>query len=264
MTLSMGMVHSCGGGSDKQWENIITHARADRVHACSAAVRPSPSLADRGLHEITANAARVCSVPEEAMLLASARPFQLHVPDAALADLRERLARTRFPDQAPGEPWAYGTPVDYLRELVDYWRDRFDWRAQEARLNALPQFKVPLARHRAALPVRAGPGTRSVSAAAVARLAGLGVRVPRPDPAPHRPGALRRRRGRCVHRGGAVVAGLRAVVHAGAAALRHRGDRRLFRRPDDRRARPSSASPRRAATGAPSSRRGSVPCMPTR
>ena len=74
----------------------------------------------------------------------SLEPFSLHVPDAAIADLRERLARTRFPDQAPGAPWAYGTDVDYLRELVAYWRDGFDWRAQEARLNAFPQYKVPL------------------------------------------------------------------------------------------------------------------------
>ena len=71
-------------------------------------------------------------------------PFSLHFPDAALADLRERLARTRFPDQAPDAPWAYGTDVGYLRGLVEYWRDRFDWRAEEARLNAFPQFKVPL------------------------------------------------------------------------------------------------------------------------
>lgn len=71
-------------------------------------------------------------------------PFTLHVPDAALADLRERLARTRWPDQAPGEPWAYGTDLAYMRDLVDYWHGRFDWRAQEARLNAFPQYKVPL------------------------------------------------------------------------------------------------------------------------
>jgi len=70
--------------------------------------------------------------------------FTLHVPDAAITDLRERLARTRFPDQAPGPPWAYGTDVSWMRELVDYWRDRFDWRVQEARLNAFPQYKVPL------------------------------------------------------------------------------------------------------------------------
>jgi microsomal epoxide hydrolase len=68
-------------------------------------------------------------------------PFTLHVPDADIADLRERLKRTRFPDAAPGEPWAYGASVDYMRDLVAYWRNGFDWRAQEARLNAFPQFK---------------------------------------------------------------------------------------------------------------------------
>jgi pimeloyl-ACP methyl ester carboxylesterase len=70
------------------------------------------------------------------------QPFTLRVPDSDLADLRERLARTRFPDAAPGEPWGYGTDVDYLRSLVEYWRGPFDWRAQEARLNAFPQFKA--------------------------------------------------------------------------------------------------------------------------
>ena len=71
-------------------------------------------------------------------------PFTLHVPDEAIADLRDRLARIRFPDQAPGPAWAYGTDVGYLRGLLDHWRDGFDWRAQEALLNAVPQFKVPL------------------------------------------------------------------------------------------------------------------------
>ncbi len=70
------------------------------------------------------------------------QPFTLRVPDSDIADLRERLARTRFPDSAPGEPWLYGTDVDYLRSLVDTWRGSFDWRAQEARLNAFPQFKI--------------------------------------------------------------------------------------------------------------------------
>jgi len=74
----------------------------------------------------------------------AAEPFTLHVSDDAIADLCERLARTRFPDQAPGDPWAYGTDVDYLGQLVEYWRTGFDWRAQEARLNAFPQFKAPL------------------------------------------------------------------------------------------------------------------------
>jgi pimeloyl-ACP methyl ester carboxylesterase len=76
--------------------------------------------------------------------MARPRPFTLRVPDEAIADLRERLARTRLPDQAPGPPWAYGTDVDWMRGLIAYWRDRFDWRAAEARLNAFPNYKLPL------------------------------------------------------------------------------------------------------------------------
>lgn len=71
-------------------------------------------------------------------------PFRVAFSDAALADLRERLTRTRFPDQAPGAPWAYGADVAYLQEIVAYWRDQFDWRAQEARLNAFSQYRVRL------------------------------------------------------------------------------------------------------------------------
>ena len=71
-------------------------------------------------------------------------PTTLHIPEPAIADLRERLARTRFPDQAPGPAWSYGTDVEYLRHLTEYWRSGFDWRAQEARLNALPQYMTAL------------------------------------------------------------------------------------------------------------------------
>lgn len=70
--------------------------------------------------------------------------FTLSVGDELIADLRARLARTRFPDQAPGEPWAYGTDLDYMKTLVAYWQSGFDWRAQEARLNAFPQFRAKL------------------------------------------------------------------------------------------------------------------------
>jgi microsomal epoxide hydrolase len=72
-------------------------------------------------------------------------PFELCVPDAALADLRERLARTRWPDEPPLAPWATGASVDYLERLVEYWRTGFDWRAQEAKLNGFRQFTLPLA-----------------------------------------------------------------------------------------------------------------------
>ncbi|GMU77352.1 MAG: microsomal epoxide hydrolase [Acidimicrobiia bacterium] len=66
--------------------------------------------------------------------------FRVDVPDAVLDDLRERLARTRLPNQIEGVGWAQGTELGYLTDLIAYWRDGFDWRAQEARLNAFDQF----------------------------------------------------------------------------------------------------------------------------
>jgi pimeloyl-ACP methyl ester carboxylesterase len=70
-------------------------------------------------------------------------PFTIRVPDATLDDLKQRLARPRFPD--PLQPdWSYGTDLAYLKELVTYWRDRFDWRAQERRLNQLEQFTTTI------------------------------------------------------------------------------------------------------------------------
>jgi microsomal epoxide hydrolase len=77
--------------------------------------------------------------------LAEPTPFSLRVSDAALADLHARLARTRFPDEPPLEPWATGTSLAYLEDLVAYWRTGFDWRAQEARLNGFRQYKAAVA-----------------------------------------------------------------------------------------------------------------------
>ncbi|WP_410537848.1 epoxide hydrolase family protein [Streptomyces sp. KL2] len=71
---------------------------------------------------------------------AAVHPFRIEVPDAELADLRERLARTRWPAESPEPGWGRGVPLAYLRELAEYWRTAYDWRAQEARLNAVPQF----------------------------------------------------------------------------------------------------------------------------
>jgi len=76
--------------------------------------------------------------------MATPTPFTLHVPDAAIADLRERLARTRWPDEPPLPPWSTGTSVSYLRGLTDYWRDGFDWRVWEGKLNRFPQFTIPI------------------------------------------------------------------------------------------------------------------------
>lgn len=71
-------------------------------------------------------------------------PFQVRVEDSVLDDLRGRLEQTRFPDQIEGTGWEYGIPTGYLRELVEYWRDTYDWRAQEARLNELAHFRTTI------------------------------------------------------------------------------------------------------------------------
>ncbi|MBQ1030038.1 epoxide hydrolase [Micromonospora sp. C97] len=65
--------------------------------------------------------------------------FRIDVPDAVLNDLRARLARTRFTDRGGNQPWQGGVDPDYLRDLVSYWHDGYDWRAHEAELNAYPQ-----------------------------------------------------------------------------------------------------------------------------
>ena len=109
-------------------------------------------------------------------------PFELHVPDDAISDLKDRLARTRFADQAPGDPWAYGSSVAYMQELINYWRDEFDWRAAEAQLNALPQYKVALHGIDLHFLHVQGKGPRSLPSPALAWLAGFRVRVPGDHP----------------------------------------------------------------------------------
>src|SRR5215469_9836198 len=68
------------------------------------------------------------------------RPLKIQVPDSALIDLKNRLARTRLPAAVADAGWRYGTDRDFLKELVGHWRERFDWRAVEEHLNEFPQF----------------------------------------------------------------------------------------------------------------------------
>ena len=72
------------------------------------------------------------------------QPFRVDVPQATLDDLRGRLARTRWTDEIEGAGWDYGTHLGYLKELTDYWRDGFDWRAREAELNSFDQFRAEI------------------------------------------------------------------------------------------------------------------------
>ena len=71
-------------------------------------------------------------------------PFEIEIPQAALEDLHERLARTRFAAEWPGAAWTQGTPASYLQPMVERWRTEFDWRAHEARMNAHPHFRTQI------------------------------------------------------------------------------------------------------------------------
>ena len=72
----------------------------------------------------------------------AAEPFTLAVPDAVLADLRQRLTHTRLPAYQPvGPAWRYGTSLAYMRDVVAHWRDAYDWRKWEARINGFSHYK---------------------------------------------------------------------------------------------------------------------------
>ncbi|GAA2815840.1 alpha/beta fold hydrolase [Kribbella solani] len=71
-------------------------------------------------------------------------PFRLDVPDSELDDLRRRLDLVRWPSELPGAAWSRGVPLAYLQDLVAYWRDEYDWRTAEARLNEWPQYTTTI------------------------------------------------------------------------------------------------------------------------
>ena len=72
------------------------------------------------------------------------QPFSVSVPEVTLTDLRERLARTRWPDEVDGAGWAYGTNLAFMRDLVGYWRAGFDWRARERAINAFDHYRAAI------------------------------------------------------------------------------------------------------------------------
>jgi pimeloyl-ACP methyl ester carboxylesterase len=74
----------------------------------------------------------------------SIQPFSISIPQADLDDLRDRLARTRWPDELPGVGWSYGVALGYLKELAEYWRTGYDWHKWQARLNQFPQFTTAI------------------------------------------------------------------------------------------------------------------------
>jgi epoxide hydrolase len=71
-------------------------------------------------------------------------PFKMHVPDQVLIGLRHRLSETKWPDQIPGTTWEYGVDINKVRELAEYWQNKYDWRAQEAKINRFDQFTTEI------------------------------------------------------------------------------------------------------------------------
>jgi microsomal epoxide hydrolase len=73
--------------------------------------------------------------------------FEIEVPEEMLEDLRNRLRNTRWPDEVEGAGWDYGTPLSFLRDLVEYWLDDYDWEKERLELNRLPQFRTEIEGH---------------------------------------------------------------------------------------------------------------------
>lgn len=71
-------------------------------------------------------------------------PFRIAVPDGVLADLRQRLQRTRWPEAEPVTDWSQGAPLAWVQDICRYWAEGYDWRAREARLNRFAQFTTPV------------------------------------------------------------------------------------------------------------------------
>ncbi len=72
----------------------------------------------------------------------SKQPFTVHIPQATIDDLRERLKHSRWPDEVADAGWDYGANLAYLKELADYWQNQFDWRVQEQKLNTFTHFRA--------------------------------------------------------------------------------------------------------------------------
>ena len=101
-------------------------------------------------------------------------PFRIEIAEAELADLRRRLRQTRWPEHETVADWSQGVPLAYLRELCDYWADGYDWRATEARLNALPQFQTEIDGIRFVFAHVRSPNPGALPLILIARLARLG------------------------------------------------------------------------------------------
>src|SRR5437899_3193042 len=123
-------------------------------------------------------------------------PFTIRIPDATLADLRARLDRVRWPDEIPGAGWQYGTDLAYLRQLVVYWRTKYDWRVHEGRLIPLTQEPTAPSSRRDEMPLRSAPPAASGAPTSARPAAARDPLARAGRAAPRRPASRRSRRAR--------------------------------------------------------------------
>jgi pimeloyl-ACP methyl ester carboxylesterase len=128
---------------DKAEVSVPPSSRREFLHAAAAtggaAILPAAFVPTTARANTDKAAELVLAPATEAVT-----PFEIHVPAAALDDLKRRLADTRWPNKEPVADWSQGVPLAKARALVDYWRTRYDWRHVERSLNALPQFRTEL------------------------------------------------------------------------------------------------------------------------
>jgi hypothetical protein len=78
-------------------------------------------------------------------MMATPTPFQVNIPESSIKSLHDKLSLATFPDELTDANWDLGAPLSHVKRLSEYWYNGFDWRAQEAKLNKLPQFKTKIA-----------------------------------------------------------------------------------------------------------------------
>ena len=142
------------------------------------------------------------------------RPFRVHFPDEALADLKRRIAATRWPDKEIVTDQSQGVQLATMQKLARYWATDYDWRKCEARLNALPQFVTDDRRRRHPLHPREVEASERAADDRHARLARLDHRAVEDHRSADEPHGARRERGGRVRRRDSVAAGLRVLREA--------------------------------------------------
>ncbi len=131
--------------NDTEEKTEVSVPLSRREFLCAAAATSGAAILSAEFLPETARASSK-KVPELVLPPATqaVTPFQVHVPEAALDDLKKRLANTRWPNKEPVADWSQGVPLAKARTLVEYWRTRYDWRRLERSLNALAQFRTEL------------------------------------------------------------------------------------------------------------------------